>query len=76
MGSLQATHYKKYKEAQANFEKAIQLDSSEAEAHFHLGLLLIEKFGERKQGESELRKAYQLDASNEEIKKSFERYCR
>ncbi len=74
IGYVQQTFFKKYKEAQDEYNKAISIDLAASEAHFRLGLLLIEKFGERKAGERELRTAHEQQPDNPDIKTAFERY--
>lgn len=76
LGYVQQTLFKQYKEAQAEYGKAIELNVADAEAHFRLGLLLIEKFGERKAGERELRTAHEQNAQDPEIRAAYERYVR
>lgn len=65
---------KKYKEAEQEYRKAIELNVADAEAHFRLGMLLIEKFGQRKGGEQELRTAYEQNANDPDIKAAYERF--
>lgn len=67
---------KKYKEAEAAYRKAIELNMQAAEAHCRLGLLLIEKLGRRASGETELQRARELDGNDKTIKYAFERYVR
>lgn len=74
MGYVQQQYLKKYKEAEAEYRKAIELAISDAEAHYRLGMLLIEKFGQRRGGEQELRTAYEQDSADAEIKAAYERF--
>lgn len=75
LGFMQAEFYKKFKEAEAEYRKAIDLDIGDSEAHYRLGMLLIEKFNQRKPGEKELRTAYEQNPKNPEIKAAFERFA-
>lgn len=75
LGYMQAEFYKKFKEAEAEYRKAIDLDIGDSEAHYRLGMLLIEKFNQRKPGEKELRTAYEQNPKNPEIKAAFERFA-
>lgn len=75
VGQMQAEYYKKFKEAEASYRKAIDLDVGDSEAHFRLGMLMIEKFNQRKDGEKELRTAFEQNPKNPEIKAAFERFA-
>lgn len=75
-GYVQQTFFKKYPEAQAEYNKAIELNVADSEAHLRLGMLLIDKFGQRKAGERELRTAHEQLPDDPDIKAAFERYCR
>lgn len=75
-GLVLQNYLKKYPEAQAEYNKAIELQVADSEAHMRLGLLLIDKFGRRKEGEKELRTAHEQNPDDPEIKSAFERYCR
>lgn len=74
MGYVQQQYLKKYKEAEQEYRKAIELNLADAEAHYRLGMLLIEKFGQRRGGEQELRTAYEQDSKDAEIKAAYERF--
>ena len=74
-GYMLQTYFKKIPEAQAEYNKAIELNVADSEAHLRLGLLLIEKLGQRKAGERELRTAHEQSPDNHEIKTAFDRFC-
>lgn len=74
-GYVQQTYFKKIPEAQAEYNKAIEIQVADSEAHMRLGLLLIEKLSQRKAGERELRTAHEQAPDNHEIKAAFERFC-
>ncbi len=74
MGYVQQQYLKKYKEAEQEYRKSIELNIADAEAHYRLGMLLIEKFGQRRGGEQELRTAYEQDSKDAEIKAAYERF--
>ncbi|MBX9573419.1 MAG: tetratricopeptide repeat protein [Candidatus Obscuribacterales bacterium] len=74
MGYVQQQYFKKYKEADAEYRKAIDLNLADAEAHYRLGMLLIEKFGQRRGGEQELRTAFEQDSNDADIKAAYERF--
>jgi tetratricopeptide (TPR) repeat protein len=69
-----AQNYKLYKEAEAHYRHAIELNNGCSEAHLKLGVMLIERFGMRKSGDDELRIAYQQDPNDPDIKAAFLRY--
>lgn len=74
LGWIRASYLKKYQEADADFRKAIEINLSDSEAHLRLGLLLIEKLGQRKAGESELKTAMSQNPDDAEIRTAFERF--
>ncbi|MBX9690533.1 MAG: tetratricopeptide repeat protein [Candidatus Obscuribacterales bacterium] len=74
IGYVQQTFFKKYTEAQEEYNKAIAINLADSEAHNRLGLLLIEKFGQRKAGEKEIRTAHEQDPNNPDIRAAYERY--
>lgn len=74
LGWLLARSFKKYKEAESHYRKAIELNNALPEAHYLLGLLLVEKLGMRKSGDEELRTAYEQNPSDPQIKAAFSRY--
>ena len=74
LGWLQETFYKEHKKAEEHYRKAIELNSTCSEAHFRLGMLMIEKFGLRKGGSEEVRIAYQQNPADPEIKAAFFRF--
>jgi tetratricopeptide (TPR) repeat protein len=74
LGWLQETFYKEHKKAEEHYRKAIELNNTCSEAHFHLGMLMIEKFGLRKGGSEEVRIAYQQNPDDPEIKAAFSRF--
>lgn len=76
LGWVLQTYLKKFKEAEAAYRKAIEINIADSEAHLRLGLLLIEKFGQRKLGERELRTAQEQNPGSPEVKDAFERYVR
>jgi len=74
IGWFLAHSSKRYKEAEAHYRKAIEVNNNLSEAHYLLALLLIEKLGMRKSGDIELRKAYEQEPTNPQIKAAFLRY--
>jgi tetratricopeptide (TPR) repeat protein len=76
LGFVLQTYFKQYKEAQEAYRKAIALNMADSQAHYQLGLLLITKFGLRKEGERELTTAFEQDPKDSEIKLAYERYVR
>ena len=74
IGYVEQQYLKKYKEAEQDYRKAIELNLADAEAHYRLGMLLIEKFGQRRGGEQELRTAYEQNSGDAEIKAAYERF--
>lgn len=74
LGYVLQTYFKQYKQAQDAYRKAIELNMADYEAHYQLGLLLITKFGLRKEGERELTTAYEQNPSGVDIKSAYERY--
>ena len=74
LGWLQETFYKEHKKAEEHYKKAIELNSTCSEAHFRLGMLMIEKFGMRKGGSEEVRIAYQQNPNDPDIKAAFFRF--
>jgi tetratricopeptide (TPR) repeat protein len=74
LGWLQETFYKEHKKAEEHYRKAIELNSTCSEAHFRLGMLMIEKFSMRKGGAEEVRIAYQQNPNDPEIKAAFLRF--
>ena len=74
LGWIKETFYKDHKDAEAHYRSAINLNSTCSEAHFRLGMLMIEKFGMRKSGSEELRIAYQQNPNDPEIKTAFLRF--
>lgn len=76
IGWVSSNYLKKYKEAEAEFRKAIDLNMADAEAHYRLGLLLIEKLGQRRAGEAELKTALAQSPNDPEVKAAHERFVR
>ncbi|HEY9682421.1 MAG TPA: tetratricopeptide repeat protein [Oculatellaceae cyanobacterium] len=74
LGWIKETFFKSHKEAEEHYKRAIALSSTCSEAHFRLGMLMIEKFGLRKSGSEELRIAYQQNPNDPEIKAAFLRF--
>jgi tetratricopeptide (TPR) repeat protein len=74
LGWIKETYFKSHKEAEEHYKKAIALSSTCSEAHYRLGMLMIEKFGLRKGGSEELRIAYQQNPNDPEIKAAFLRF--
>lgn len=66
---------KRYKDAEGTFRKAIEINTADSEAHLRLGLLLIEKLGQRKAGEVELRTALSQNPNDPQIKAACERFA-
>jgi len=73
-GWVLQNHFKQFKEAEVAYRKAIELNVADSEAHLNLGLLLITKFGLRKEGEREIRTAFEQSPNLTEIKTAYERY--
>jgi tetratricopeptide (TPR) repeat protein len=73
-GYVLQTLFKKYQEAQAEYSKAIELNLADSEAHLRLGLLLVEKLGQRKAGSAELRTAFEQHPEDAEIKAAYDRF--
>lgn len=76
LGYVSLSSYKDHKTAMENFRKAIDLNLGDSEAHYRLGMLLIEKYGERKSGEKELKTAREQNPKDKEIETAFTRYVR
>ncbi len=74
LGWWQSQNFHEFKDAEKHYRRAIELNNSCSEAHFRLGLLMVEKFGMRKSGDEELRIAYQQDPNDPEIKAAFARF--
>jgi len=74
IGWVQQNLFKRYPEAQAEYNKAIELNVADSEAHLRLGLLLVEKLGQRKAGSAELRTAHEQQPEDAEIKAAYERF--
>lgn len=73
LGWVLLSRYKDTPAAKDLFKGAIDTNIADSEAHFRLGLLLIEK-GERKSGESELKIAHEQDPRDSEIEAAYSRY--
>lgn len=73
---LEISHYKQFKAAEVLLRQALEANLGDSEAHFRLGMLLIEKMGLRKEGESELKTAFTQDPQNREIKTAVERFTK
>jgi Tfp pilus assembly protein PilF len=73
---IQISHYKQFKSAEQLLRQALEANLSDSQAHYRLGMLLIEKLGLRKEGESELKTALSQDPENREIKTAVERFAR
>jgi len=71
-----ANEFKQYKPAEALLRKASQVNFQDTDAHYYLGMLLIEKLGQRKSGEEELKCAYQQKPDDKQIKSAYERFVR
>lgn len=76
LGWIRATYFKKYKEAETDYRKAIEVNVADSEAHYRLGLLLIEKLSQRKAGEAELKTAQSQNPNDAEIQAACERFVR
>lgn len=76
LGHLMANEFKQYKPAEALLRKASQVNFQDTDAHYYLGMLLIEKLGQRKSGEEELKCAYQQKPDDKQIKSAYERFVR
>jgi tetratricopeptide (TPR) repeat protein len=73
LGWILLTRYKDSASAKDLFKKAIEANIADSEAHFRLGMLLIEK-GERKGGEAELRTAHEQNPSDADIDSAYARF--
>lgn len=76
LGNLVETKFKDHKQAEQLLRQAIACDMGDSEAHYLLGMLLIERLGKRIEGESELKTANAQDPENKEIKAAVERFVR
>lgn len=76
LANLVSLDPKGYIEAQKLYKQAISLNFADSEAHLKLGLLLIEKCGERKAGEAELKTAREQKPDDKQIKAAYERFVR
>ncbi len=76
LGHLEEQLNANYDVAAACYRKAMEIDSVNADAHLRLALLLIEKLKQRKIGEDELRKSYQLNHENPETITARARYLK
>lgn len=74
MGKWLAAETKQYKEAEAMFRKANEINFADTDAHYLLGMLLIEKLGQRKAGEAELKTAIDQKPDDKNFKASYERF--
>jgi tetratricopeptide (TPR) repeat protein len=74
LGWVLLTRYKDPQTARELFTKAIEANIADSEAHYRLGMLLIDK-GERKAGENELKTAHQQDPRDSEIDAAFSRFA-
>ncbi len=74
MGKWLSSETKQYKEAEALFRKANEINFADTEAHYLLGMLLIEKLGQRKAGEAELKTAIDQKPDDKVYKASYERF--
>ena len=75
-GYVLQNFFKKYQEAQAEYNRAIELNVADSEAHLWLGLLLIERLAQRKAGSLELRTAHEQQPEDAEIKAAYDRFAR
>ncbi|CAN5230367.1 hypothetical protein BH11CYA1_BH11CYA1_29000 [soil metagenome] len=74
MGRWTATEAKQYKDAEKLLRKATELNFADTDAHYQLGMLLIEKLGARKAGEAELKTAYEQEPENKQVKAAYSRF--
>jgi len=73
LGWVLLSRYKDSPGAKDLFKGAIESNIADSEAHYRLGLLLIDK-GERKSGESELKIAHEQNPRDSEIEAAYSRY--
>jgi len=76
MGHLISTDFKEYKESEQLLRKACDLNFADSDAHYYLGMLLIEKFNQRKSGEAELKIAFEQKPDDKQIKAAYERFVK
>lgn len=76
MGRWMATEAKQYKDAEKLLRKATEINFADTQAHYQLGMLLIEKLGARKAGEAELKTAYEQDPEDKLVKAAHTRFVR
>lgn len=76
LARLLSEKFKDRKAAEQLYRQAIESNIGDSEAHFRLGMLLIEHLGRRKEGETELTTASKQDPANHEIKAAVERFVR
>lgn len=76
MGKWMATEAKQYKDAEKLLRKATEINFADTQAHYQLGMLLIEKLGARKAGEAELKTAYEQDPEDKLVKAAHTRFVR
>lgn len=74
MGKWTVTEGKQYKDAEKLLRKATEINFADTEAHYQLGMLLIEKLGARKAGEAELKTAYEQDPEDKLVKAAYSRF--
>lgn len=74
VGKWTVSESKQYKEAEKILRQAIEINFADTQAHYQLGMLLIEKLGQRKAGEAELKTAYEQKADDKTIKAAYERF--
>jgi len=76
MGKWTAIEAKQYKDAEKLLRKATEINFADTEAHYQLGMLLIEKLGARKAGEAELKTAYEQNPEDKLVKAAYSRFVR
>jgi tetratricopeptide (TPR) repeat protein len=76
MGKWMASEAKQYKDAEKLLRKATEINFADTQAHYQLGMLLIEKLGARKAGEAELKTAYEQAPEDKLVKAAHIRFVR
>ncbi|MFA6212041.1 MAG: tetratricopeptide repeat protein [Candidatus Obscuribacterales bacterium] len=76
MGKWTAIEAKQYKDAEKLLRKATEINFADTQAHYQLGMLLIEKLGARKAGEAELKTAYEQNPEDKLVKAAYSRFVR
>lgn len=76
LACLLSTEFKDHKKAKELLEQSTKVNYADSDAHYRLGMLLIEKFGQRKAGEQEIKTAYEQNPNDKDIKAAYERFVR